>query len=385
MKHPISVDRLPQHVAKVCGPQAPEQLKTMAAKGVAPLGPVDLVTALYVLAFDNDRQLSGTARASLNSLAEDTLDGAVDQMSNTYVLDGLVQLVPRRTSTIQKALLNRALDDQTAEWIAGNSRDEPVLEMIAFNQQRLLRRPSIIEALYNNSATRMSTAERVVEFAVRSGIELNGITAFAEIKAAIEGGMIEKPVEAPLQTAEPAYEDTLVKNNLELDEWKDLDMHEVENVLEARLLGGDTGEEQERTKKIETLEQSLSKMTISGKIRVATLGSAGQRALLIRESNKLVVMAVVKSPGIRESEVTKYSTYKTLPEEALRFIAKNRDWTKHYGVKFNLVKNPRTPLEFSLRFLPHLRPSDLRSLEKDKNIPGAIAKAAKQLRATRTR
>ena len=130
---------------------------------------------------------------------------------------------------------------------------------------------------------------------------------------------------------------------------------------------------------VDAVEQALAKMSIASKIRVATLGTAGQRSILIRESNKLIVMAVVKSPGIGESEVRQYSSYRTLPEEALRYIAKNRDWVKHYSVKLNLVKNPRTPIEFSLRFLSMLRQNDVKLLVRDKNVPGAISKAAKQL------
>jgi hypothetical protein len=126
-------------------------------------------------------------------------------------------------------------------------------------------------------------------------------------------------------------------------------------------------------------------MPISSKIRLATLGSSNQRAVLIRDANKLVSMAVIKSPGIRESEVMQYSKYRSLPEEALRYMASKRDWIKHYPVKMNLVQNPRCPIEYALRFLTHLRPPDLRAIERDRNVPNAISRAAKQLREKRTR
>ena len=66
-------------------------------------------------------------------------------------------------------------------------------------------------------------------------------------------------------------------------------------------------------------------------------------------------------------------------------MASKRDWIKHYPVKLNLVQNPKCPIEHALRFLQHLRPTDLRAIERDRNVPNAIGRAAKQLRQKRMR
>ncbi len=376
MEHPVALEHLSPQVAKVCGPGAPPQLKAMAAGGLAPLGPVDLVTALYVLSYDADKGLVDKAVASLDGLPDGVLNGAIEQVQNPNVLDGLTRRIVKRPAAMEKALVNRALADETAKWIAANTTEERALEIIAANDERLLRCPAIIEALYHNKTTRMSTVDRAVELAVRNNIDLTGIASFAEVKAAIEGELI---LEA---TDEPTPDDLIFQDNLEKDEWLDLDEEEIDEAYEAR---EDGREEDEKVKKIQSLESSLSRLTISAKIRAATLGSGSQRAVLIRDSNKLVVMAVVKSPGIRESEVLQYSRFRSLPAEALRFMASNRDWTKHYKVKLNLVQNPRCPIETALRFLPHLRANDARGLERDKNVPQAVSAAAKRLRAQRTR
>jgi hypothetical protein len=42
------------------------------------------------------------------------------------------------------------------------------------------------------------------------------------------------------------------------------------------------------------------------------------------------------------------------------------------------VSNPRTPLTFAARLLPHLRDNDVRALSKSKNVSGAIVLAARQ-------
>ncbi len=54
MEHPMPVEQLSAPVEKICGPSAPPQLKAMAASGLAPLGPKDLLTVLYFFAYDED-------------------------------------------------------------------------------------------------------------------------------------------------------------------------------------------------------------------------------------------------------------------------------------------------------------------------------------------
>ncbi len=87
--------------------------------------------------------------------------------------------------------------------------------------------------------------------------------------------------------------------------------------------------------------------------------------------------------AINESEVRRYTNLRNLPDEVVRYMAKKRDWVRHYQVKLNLVHNPKCPVDISMRFLLHLRTPDVRALERDKNIPQAVAKAATRLRKKR--
>jgi hypothetical protein len=377
MEHPIPIDQISPQILKFCGPDTPPQLKAMAAEGIAPLGPADLVTALYILAYDTDATLAEKATNSIQEkVPKNVLMGAIGQINNGTVLDGLAHLLINNTEALQQIMLNQSGDIETAIWIAGKSKNDKTLEIIASNETRLLQFPKIIETLYNNRSTRVSTANRIVELAARNNVELPGIACFKEIKAALEDELLTET------TDEPLPDDDLFKSHLEFDDDFLLDDESLIEALDSR----DAGEEKEETEvtaKIENLEQSLAKMTISSKIRVATLGSSRQRAILIRDSNKLVSMAVIKSPGLSDSEIMQFSKYRSLPEEALRFVASNREWTKHYQIKLNLVQNPRSPIEYSLRFLAYLRANDVRALERDKNIPQAVAKAARQLRAKR--
>jgi hypothetical protein len=377
MEHPLAFDQLSPQVAKVCGPEAPAQLKQMAASGLAPLGPVDLVTALYVLAYEADDRISAQARKSLANLPDAALLGALDQQLPPTVLDGIVDFVLRRENAIQRILLSATVADETVTRLAENVRSERLLEIVAANEERMLRCPEIIEKLYFNRAARMSTVDRAVELAVRNGLELSGIPSFAEVKAAIEGELI---LEA---TDEPTPDDLMFMSVLSSDDLAGLGEEFVDETLEARALG--EGEEGDAERQVQQAQQSIAGLTVSQKIRVALLGTASQRAVLIRDSNKLVTMSVLRSPAIRDSEVIRYSQARSLPEEALRYIANKRDWTKNYQVKVNLVKNPRTPIHDALRFLQHLRPHDVRGLERSRDVPQSVAAAARNLRMKRGR
>jgi hypothetical protein len=100
--------------------------------------------------------------------------------------------------------------------------------------------------------------------------------------------------------------------------------------------------------------------------------------LLVRDTNRLVSLAAVKSPMMREHEAVRVSALRSMSEEVLREIAKNREFTRNYQVRLNLVMNPRTPFSFAARLVPLLYDHDLVKLSRSKNVPGAIAQAVNQ-------
>src|SRR5687768_17360925 len=67
---PLPYDALAPAVQKSVGPQAPPALRMMAARGMAPMPPKDLVTAQYVLTFDQDAKVKESAEKSLSGLDE---------------------------------------------------------------------------------------------------------------------------------------------------------------------------------------------------------------------------------------------------------------------------------------------------------------------------
>ncbi len=371
----IDVALLPVPAQRLLDRKTPFPLRTMAAKGVSPgLKPHESLAVVVLLAHalvedgapDDVVKVSETARGTLTSLPHALLSGALTKDLAPAVLDALVPYYGRDAAVMEKVLNLPQIEASTVVFAASQA-SEAVAELIATNEQKLLAHPEIIEKLYMNKATRMSTADRILELAVRNGVELKGIPAFKQAAAAIVNELIAEPQE------EPTYDDILFKETDELASQLEIDVTKED----THVVDEETGQEKV-AEKVLPIHARLAQMTISQKIRRATLGTSAERMMLVRDSNKLVAEAAIKSPMIQENEVVRISSSRNVTEDVLRIIAQDGEWMKSHQVKLNLVTNPRTPFVFASRLIPHLREHELKALAKSKNIPGAVVLAARQ-------
>ena len=127
---------------------------------------------------------------------------------------------------------------------------------------------------------------------------------------------------------------------------------------------------------IRSLFQKIQTMSVSEKLDLARKASKEARSILIRDSNKLVQLAVVNSPKITESEILAIATNRQVNDEVLKEIAMNREWLRNYQIRFALVNNPKTPLSISMAQVSYLNQRDLGLLAKSKGVPRAIVIAA---------
>jgi hypothetical protein len=124
--------------------------------------------------------------------------------------------------------------------------------------------------------------------------------------------------------------------------------------------------------------QVLASLPILQRMKLAMKGTKGQRAQLIRDSNKLVAAAVLSSPKLTESEVEAFAKMANVSEDVLRTIATNRSWVKNYGVIAGLTRNPKTPPGISMQMVQRLNERDLKMLAIDRNVPEAVRLAARK-------
>jgi hypothetical protein len=365
MLPPVEIAHLPPAAQKVLDPGTPAPLRNMAAKGVVPgLRPADLCTVLVVLA-SGEGELANVAKQTLANLPQQLLGSALTADLEPIVIATLADQHMARADVMEKLLAMPRIAEETVE-NAAERASEPVAELIAVNEQRLLAHPTILSKLYMNAATRMSTADRILELAVRNHLELRDIPAYKELAIAIGQTLIAEPTE------ELNPDDILFKETLE--EGRKLALNPE---LEDTHVVDDEGEERV-AEKVLPLHMRLAQMTPAQKIRTAMLGSSAERLLLMRDTNRMVAAAAIRSPAIQVPEVVRVTASRTLSEEVLRIIANNREWLQNYQIKLNLVLNPRTPFVFSARIVPQLREHELKALAKSKNVPAPIAMAAKQ-------
>lgn len=130
-----------------------------------------------------------------------------------------------------------------------------------------------------------------------------------------------------------------------------------------------------------TTTEKIAGMTPAQRLQLAMRGTREERAVLIRDANRLVALAVLSSPKISDSEIEGIAKMTNVSEDILRIIGHTRAWTKNYAIVAALVKNSKTPVAVSLHMLPRLMEKDVRMLATDRNVPDVVRRAAQARRA----
>lgn len=348
--------------------------RMMAARGLMPLGkPGELVTVLYQLAV-SDPAVAAAAQATADNLPDKVAAAALaDATLDARVLDWLVPRAQKSPALVEAVVLSPAVADETIVDLAERG-SAALIDLIAGNEQRLLRTPAIIAAMYGNPAARMSTVDRAVEQAVRAGVRVAGISAWDELARVVTGDATP----APASSGDAMFAQALAGAA------RVADATVLRGAAEAGEDGVTIAEGEDRDAPAASKDlPPYDKMTIPQKIRFATLGNAFARSLAIRDPMKLVAVAAIKSPGVSDLEAAKYAGNHALAHDVIRYIATRRDWTRLYGVKKSLVLNPKTPITESAKFLVHLRERDVRLISNSKGVPSAVTAQARKLLAQR--
>jgi hypothetical protein len=135
-----------------------------------------------------------------------------------------------------------------------------------------------------------------------------------------------------------------------------------------------------------SIVQRIASMSLTERLKAAVKGSREMRAVLVRDPNKMIAVAVLSSPKLTEQEVEAIARMANVPEDVLRIIASNRAWMKNYAIVVALTRNPKTPVALSLNLMPRLTDRDLQMLSIDRNVPDPLRVAArKKIVATSSR
>ena len=357
---PITSEFLPPNMVKHVDPKAPVPLRMMAAKALVPLSPADMLSVLFMLSYDPEQGVRDQAQKTAGTLQDRTAaSGFRDEEVHTPVLGWFLRLYGQNDTYAEMLILNgNTPDDAVAAVAEGCSKR--TAETIGQNQLRLLRHDDIIRSLAKNPNSVGALIDGVCDFAVRSGMVLEDVPAMQEARVRLFGPQV---VASPPPKEGPTADDIISEfaspgaDGSEAGEAPDVPIDEAKRL---------------------SLSKRIMSMNVSEKIKLATKGNKEARGILMRDSNKLVAVAVIRSPRITDGEVLTQAQSKIALDDVLRVICANREWLRKYAIKLALVKNPKVPQGVSMRLMTTLHEHDVKTLAKDKNVPGSVQMLAKK-------
>ena len=325
-------------VAQIIKPGAPRDAQMEAARGALPLGGKDLLSVLFFLCRSPDEEIRKMALKTLHGLPGATLTAILkDATLHSQLLELLVRVRKTDVELIGAVILHPAITSKTLLYLAKHA-EMPVLERLAGNQDRLREHPDIVEAIIANPNTDGGLKSRLGRPDHQPGPDA--------------------AAEADQTTQDEADEDA--------GDEEGRSQLELENLMEQADKEG-----------LSKYQISLG-LKVAEKIKIGLTGDKEWRALMIKQSNKLVQAAVMKNPRITEGEVLTIVKNKTSSEDLIRMILLNRDWMKNYDIKHALITHPKTPAPKAMRLVPMLTLKDLKTLAKSRQVSTLVATTARK-------
>lgn len=298
---------------------------------------------------DPDPEIARTAIETLRTSPPDELARFLQHGGPSGMELDAVARYSDDSFVLEQVVRHRNVADETLEALARTATGAPQ-EALIVNQVRLLRQPSLIDALFDNPQLTVDGRRRLNE--IREEFFDKGTRRREAERVRVEEEAAEV-VEAAALAAE-------------------------EEEREAADLAA-LGEDAEESINIGATYRRIAVMTVAEKIDLAYKGGKGERRILIGDSNKLVGLAVLKSRGITLGEIEYFCSMRQLDDEIFRKIAQNREWVRKANIAHALVKNPGVPIALSMPLVKMLSMRDLRGLVRDTNLPEGIRIAARKL------
>jgi hypothetical protein len=282
------------------------------------------------------------------------VDVALQAPVHAALLSRFAETFRDDAARLEKIALNPATTDETFCVLAALPHSR-VIDIVSRNQTRLMRSPTLVETLSDNPAASQATIDRVLEFL---GIEADEATDVPEDIPDVPEPLPDTEINGA-EAFDPNDPDGLPESLLIDDE-------------DATIPGDDDVASL-------SLYSQVQKMNVLEKVKLARFGNGEARALLVRDRNKIVATAAIRSPKIKESEAVAFAKSRNLSDEVLRIVANTREWTRSYQVKHALVTNPKTPLSSAIKFVNYLTDRDLRGIMRSREVPAQISAHARKI------
>jgi hypothetical protein len=341
-------------VQRILAGDAPLQLRQAAARGALPIARVDLSRLFVRLLDDPDAAVREAAQASLAAIPTAALGEILsDPTCDASVLVHFAPIAARDPALAEPVAFHPAAPDAAIEALAAQG-SAPVVDLVLTNQERILASPGLLDRLTTNPALRPDQRGKILDILERIARET--LAAGGQDAAADAGPAAVAP--------------ETVTRILEVD---------VGDLFAASEIMG--GEEFERSPDlvVRSAYKRILKMGPAQKAVLAMKGGREERMILVRDTNKIVALSVLKNPRMNAQDAEEIARLRNVTEEVLRGVSLNREWSKRYGVAEKLVRNPRTPQGISLTLVQRLTAHDLKDLLRDRNVPELVRRQAKRI------
>lgn len=317
---------------------ANRQLQVLAASGLLPLPPEELVPLQVELARAADPEVSRTATESLRKVDARIVAPFLERQAGADVLAFfaaetqsplLIETILRRRDVPRRLLVDLAL-----------RLPADLQEILILRQDAIIDEPAILDALERNPEISGYTQRRITEY--REHLLPQG----------------RRPAPAPGPQEEMSDEDLAAV---------------VEQVRQQAPVEGEVETQTGLS------EGQIRMLPVPARLKLARGAGRQLRTFLMRDSNVQVALAALLGNPLSDQEVEQAAASRAVPEEVLEAIAKKREWISRYNVARILTRNPRTPLPISLKLVNRMSVRDLREIGRDKNVADAVRSSALRL------
>lgn len=316
-------------------------LSLLAAQGLIPLTPAELVPLQVRLATGEDAEIAQSADQALGALEPRLV---IDLIEDGAPAEVLVYFSRNhcRAPVLEAILRRRDVPPETLIELA-RTLPEDQQEILLLRQDLIIAEPRILDALGENPLASSYTKRRIREY--REHL---------------------LPKQAPVRTSEEVEREASALTEAEV----------AAAIEEARRQDPGKGEVDEGTGLSDAQVRSMS---VPVRLKLTRGAAISLRSLLVRDPNPLVATSVLRNNQLQDSEVERIASSRSVVPEVLEVISRNRQWTRKYSVILSLVRNPRTPVGIAIRYLSRVSVRDLTLLKRDRNVSHAVRDGAKRL------
>jgi hypothetical protein len=337
--------------------QLPEPMVAALLGGGLPVPPSDLVQA-QAHAWLSDSPHKDKALDGFLSLPDAVVAGVLEHEIDPPGPLGLVLRYRTEHELLERALLHPNLTAAVLEPCI-SSLPGDLLDIPLNNQVLWMERPRILDEIELHPSASYNLKRKVNEFrfdVLKIGNE-EVVKERLEILDEVESGKLDSAwADLPMPEATDEDEPEEVLRERYAKPLQDFDGQDISL----------------------TLTQRVMRLRTNQKIMLAQKGGKEERTILMREANRLIQVGVIRNPRITDGEVAYIAQMRSINEEVLRLVALNRDWMKKYAVVKALVLNPRTPLPLAMQHYKRLNETDLKLMQRDKNIAELLRREAKK-------